>query len=115
VAGTRAGEVQDALIQGLNQEGFSISEDLSAATVLIKGLVKIEPLERGTADWKYVQWRAHFDMVDQAGGAVFGSVTKTGREGHLNLQQAENRAIRKIRGALITEITGEMRKYIISQ
>jgi hypothetical protein len=54
-------------------------------------------------------------MVDKEGGAVFGSVSKTGREGHLNLQQAENRAVRKIRKALTTEITEKMRRYIYSQ
>jgi len=115
VSGSRADEVQDALVQGLNQEGFSVSEDLNAANVLIRGTVEIKPLGRGTPDWKYVQWRAHFDMVDSKGGAVFGSVNKAGREGHLSLQQAENRAVRKIRKTLTTEIAQEIRKYIFSQ
>ncbi|MBW2311103.1 MAG: LPP20 family lipoprotein [Deltaproteobacteria bacterium] len=115
VTGSRGAEVQDALVQGLNQEGFSISEDVYAANVHIRGEVKISPLERGTADWKYVRWRAHFDMVDRAGGSVFGSFTRTGREGHLNLQQAEDRAVRKIRDTLIMEIAGEVRRYIFSK
>jgi hypothetical protein len=114
VTGTKAGEVQEALVRGLNQEGFSISEDLSAANVVIRGHVDIRPLDRGTAEWRYVRWRTHFDMVDNRGGSVFGSVIKTGREGHLTLQQAENRAIRKIRMDLTTEIAGEMRRYIFS-
>ena len=115
VTGNRGGEVQDALVQGLNQEGFSISEDVNAAHVHIGGAVEIRPMERGTAEWKYVRWRAHFDMVDKASGSVFGSFTRTGREGHLNLQQAEDRAVRKIRDTLTTEIAGEVRKYIFSQ
>ena len=115
VTGSRAGEIQEALVQGLNQQGFSISEDLGRASVLVRGAVEIEALDRGTPEWKYVRWRAHFDMVDKEGGAVFGSVSKTGREGHLNLQQAENRAVRKIRKALTTEITEKMRRYIYSQ
>jgi hypothetical protein len=115
VTGSRAGEIQEALIQGLNQQGFSISEDLTKAHVLVRGAVEIKALERGTPEWKYVQWRAHFDMVDRKGGSVFGSVSKTGRQGHVSLQQAENRAVRKIREALTTEITGKMRQYIFSQ
>ena len=115
VTGNRAGEIQEVLVQGLNQQGFSISKDLSRANVLVRGAVEIKALDRGTPKWKYVQWRAHFDMVDMKGGAVFGSVSKTGREGHLNLQQAENRAVRKIRKALTTEITEKMRRYIFSQ
>jgi hypothetical protein len=115
VAGSRANEIQDALVQGLNQQGFAISEDLSRAHVLVRGTVNIKPLERGTSDWKYVQWRTHFDMIDKTGESVFGSVNKSGREGHLNLSQAENRAVRKIQKALTTEIAEEMKRYIFSQ
>jgi len=115
VSGSRANEVQDALVQGLTQEGFSISEDASGANVFIKGAVEIRPIDRGAAQWKYVRWRAHFDMVDKAGGSVFGSITKTGREGHLNLQQAEDRAVREIRNTLTTEMAGEVKRYIFSQ
>ncbi|MBW2342024.1 MAG: LPP20 family lipoprotein [Deltaproteobacteria bacterium] len=115
VTGTRAGEIQDALLQGLNQQGFSVSEDLTRAQVLVRGTVEIKPLDRGASEWKYVQWRTHFDMVDKEGGAVFGSVNKTGREGHLNLAQAENRAVRKMRKTLATEIAVKMKRYIFSQ
>ncbi|HDH86808.1 MAG: hypothetical protein B6I32_00085 [Desulfobacterium sp. 4572_20] len=115
VKGSRADEVQDALVQGLNQQGFSISQDLNRVNVLVRGNVEIKPLKRGTSEWKYVQWRAYFDMVDKKCGSVFGSVNKTGRQGHLSLQQAENRAVRNIRKVLITEIAGEMKRYIFSQ
>ena len=83
--------------------------------MLVRGTVEIKALDRGTAEWKYVRWRTHFDLVDNAGGSVFGSVDKTGREGHLSIPQAENRAVRKIRKALTTEIVEEMRRYIFSQ
>jgi len=115
VKGSRADEVQNALLQGLNQQGFSISEDLNRAQVLVRGTVEIKPLDRGTSEWKYVQWRTHIDMVDKKGGAVFGSVNKTGREGHLNLAQAENRAVQKIQKALTTEIAQKVKGYIFSQ
>jgi hypothetical protein len=115
VKGSRADEIQDALLQGLNQQGFAISEDLNRAQVLVRGTVEIKALDRGTSEWKYVQWRTHFDMVDKKGGAVFGSVNKAGREGHLNLPQAESRAVRKIQKALTTEIAQKMKGYIFSQ
>jgi hypothetical protein len=115
VKGSRADEIQDALLQGLNQQGFAISEDLNRAQVLVRGTVEIRPLEGGASEWKYVRWRTHFDMVNKKGGAVFGSVNKTGREGHLNLPQAENRAVRKIQKALTTEIAQKMKGYIFSQ
>ena len=115
VTGSRADEIQDALLQGLNQQGFAISEDVNRAQVLVRGTVEIKPLDRGASEWKYVRWRTHFDMVDKKGGAVFGSVNKDGREGHLNLPQAENRAVRKIQKALTTEIAQKMKGYIFAQ
>jgi len=115
VTGTRSEEIMEALVLGINQQGFSISEDLSRADVLVRGTVAIEPFERGTSEWKYVQWRTHFDLVDQRGGAVFGSVNKRGREGHRSHLQAEDRAVRKIRKALTTHIAKEMTEYIFSQ
>jgi hypothetical protein len=115
VKGSRAEEIQEALVQGLNQQGFSIGEDLGRVNVLVRGSVEIKAVERGTPEWKYVQWRAHFDLVDKGGGSVFGSVNKTGREGHLSLSQAQDRAVRKIRKALTTKIAEEMRQYIFSQ
>ncbi|UCH00834.1 MAG: hypothetical protein JSU78_02420, partial [Deltaproteobacteria bacterium] len=115
VKGSRAVEIQEALVQGLNQQGFSIGEDLSRAKVLVRGAVEIKDLDRGTPEWKYVQWRTHFELVDKRGDSVFGSVNKTGREGHRSLPQAENRAVRKIRKALTTVIAEEMRQYIFSQ
>jgi hypothetical protein len=115
VKGSRAVEIQEALVQGLNQQGFSIGEDLSSAKVLVRGAVEIKVLDRGTPEWKYVQWRTHFELVDKRGDSIFGSVNKTGREGHRSLPQAENRAVRKIRKALTTVIAEEMRQYIFSQ
>ncbi len=115
IRGSRAEEVLEALVQGLNQQGFSVSEDVDRADVLVRGTVEIAPLDRGTPEWKYVQWRAHFDLVDQRGGRVFGSVNKTGREGHRSLAQAEDRAVRNLRKALATHIAREMTLYVFSQ
>jgi hypothetical protein len=117
VSGDRSVEVRDALIEGLNQEGFTVSDDLSKANVLIRGTVVIKSLDKGTAEWKYVEWRTHFELVDKKGGesSVFGSINKDGRQGHITLQQAENRAIGKIRTILIEKIAREVRRFIFFQ
>jgi hypothetical protein len=112
VEGSRADEIQEALIQGLNREGFSVCEDVGRATVLVRGTVEIKPIDRGTPEWKYVRWKTHFDLLDRRGGAVFGSIGKTGREGHVNLLQAEDRAVRKMQNILTTDIVRDITKYI---
>jgi len=113
VEGSRAGEIREALVEGLNREGFSICEDISRASVVVRGTVEIKPLDRGTPEWRYVRWKTHFDLVDQRGGAVFGSIGETGREGHLNLLQAEDRAVRKMQKILTTDIARDITKYLL--
>ena len=113
VEGSRADEIREALVQGLNLEGFSVCEDIGRASVLVRGTVEIKPIDRGTPEWKYVRWKTHFDLVDRRGGAVFGSIGKTGREGHVNLLQAEDRAVRKMQNILTTDIVRDITKYIL--
>ncbi|MBU4258078.1 MAG: LPP20 family lipoprotein [Proteobacteria bacterium] len=115
VKGDRAAEIHDALIEGLNRQGFSISEDFNRASVAVRGNVEIRPIEFGAQEWKYVRWRVYFDLIDQKGEAIFGSVSKTGREGHISLSQAEDRAVLKVKKILTEDIADDMTKYIFSQ
>ena len=115
VKGTRADEIQQALVEALNRKGFSIIKEIPRASVLARGTIDIQPIEQGASDWKFVRWKAYFDLVDQQGGAVFGSVQKSGKSGHLNLAQAEERAMRKMRKTLVEEISSDLTKYILSK
>lgn len=115
VKGTRSSDIREALVEALNKKGFSVSDDFARANVVVRGNVNIRPFEQGSSEWKFVRWKAYFDLVDQQGGAVFGSIKKTGKEGHLNISQAEERAVRKIRKILATDIADDITKYIYSQ
>jgi hypothetical protein len=115
VKGSRSAEIRQALVEALNQKGFSVSDDIDRASVLARGTVQINPIEQSGSDWQFVRWKAYFDLVDQQGGAIFGSVKKTGKEGHLTLLQAEERAVRKIQRILAADIAEDMTNYIFSQ
>jgi len=115
VKGTRASDIQEALVEALNKKGFSISSDYTKVSVMVRGNINIKPIDQRASEWKFVRWRAYFDLVDKQGGAVFGSIKKTGKEGHLSLSQAEERAVRKIQKVLATDIAEDMTKYIFSQ
>ena len=114
IKGSRAVEIQQSLIEALNQKGFSISEEIDNANVLARGTIEIKPIDQGASDWKFVRWQAFFELVDQKGGAVFGSVKRSGKAGHLTLAEAEARAIRKMRKALSTEISEDLANYILA-
>jgi hypothetical protein len=115
VEGTRSSDIREALVEALNKKGFSVSDDFANASVMVRGNVNIRPFEQGSSEWKFVRWKAYFDLVDQKGKAVFGSIKKTGKEGHLNVSQAEERAVRKIRKILATDIADDITKYIYFQ
>jgi hypothetical protein len=115
INGSRAKEIRQALVEALNQQGFSVSEDPSRASVLARGSVEINPIKQKASEWKFVRWKAYFDLVDQRGGAVFGSVKKSGREGHLSFPQAEERAVRKMHKILAAEIAEDMTNFIFTQ
>lgn len=114
VKGDRAAEVQQALTEALNQKGFSVSFNSAKADVFARGNVQIRPMDQGSAQWKFVRWKAYFDLVDRQGGVVFGSVQKSGKEGHVTISEAEERAVRKIRKVLAADISKDLSAYIFS-
>ena len=115
VAGNRADDVKEALVEGLNREGFSVCDNPFRASVIVDVDVKIQPIERGTPRWKNVKWKVFARLIDHVTGAGFGSVSKKGREGHLSLQQAEDRAVQAIRKSLTTDITKDITDYIFTR
>ncbi len=115
VQGSRADEVQRSLVEALNKKGFAVSEKIEHASVLARGRVEIKPIPQSQADWKFVRWSAYFDLVDRNGDAVFGSVQKSGKAGHLTTAQAEDRAVRSIRRSLAADISEDISNYILRQ
>ena len=115
VEGNHAAEVRRALTEAFNKKGFAVSEDSTRIALLARGTVDIQPVQREVVNWKFVRWNAYFDLVDREGGAVFGSVQKSGRVGHLTLPQAEDRALRTMQRDLAENIAEELSRYIFNR
>ena len=113
IGGFRADEIQRTLVEALNQKGFAISEEIQKTSVLLRGTIEIEPIKQGLSEWKFVRWKVYFDLVDRQDGAVFGSVQKSGKAGHLTHAQAEERAILKMRTILAEEISEDLINFIL--
>ena len=114
VRGGRADDVQQALTEALNQKGFAVSFNSTNAQVFARGNVQIKPIDQGSSQWKFVRWKAYFDLIDRQGGVVFGSVQKSGKEGHVTMSEAEERAVRKIRKILADDISRDLSAFIFS-
>jgi hypothetical protein len=113
ITGIRANEIRRTLVEALNQRGFSISEEIQKTSILVRGTAQIEPIEQSLSEWKFVRWKAYFELLDRQDGAVFGSVQKSGKAGHLSQAQAEERAIQKMQTILAEEISEDLIKYIL--
>ncbi|MBI5198010.1 MAG: LPP20 family lipoprotein [Nitrospirae bacterium] len=111
VEGPYPDRIRSALIEGLSHEGFSVQSgpDIpEEIDLLIQGVVTLEMSE--APPWKFIRWTLRIDLTDSRKGKIIGSLIRNGKEGHLTIAQAEEKAVLKIRnefaGALGDQITG---------
>ena len=114
VTGSRAADIKSALIEVLNNEGFTVGGTPNP-DVLIRVNVKIEPLDRADPQWKWALWSLSLEMTDAANGKIFGSYQKTDRESHLTWQSAQERAVRAVNIALKEEVGAKVRSYLLGK
>lgn len=112
VTGAGSERIGRSLIEALTQKGFAVTERASQARLLARGAVAMEVDTGIESTWKFVRWRVHFDLMDAREETIFASVGRSGREGHLTVPQAEQRALRKIEAALTGEIAGRLDDFI---
>lgn len=115
VDGPGADEVGQAIVEALNRRGFAVCEEIEKASILARGMIEIDALPRNATGWIFVRWRAFFDLIDRDGGAIFSSVQKSGKTGHLTLNHAENRAVGYMRQVLAAEISENLSRYIMTR
>ncbi len=115
ISGPYKNQIKNALTEGMTQLGFVFNPNPSRASVLIKGNVSLEPADIPHKTWKFMRWSVDFEMIDRRSGKVFGSVTSSGREGHITQSEAEKRAVRKMKKKLTDEVGAEVSDYIFGQ
>jgi hypothetical protein len=115
VSGDHSGEIAKSLSEGLTREGFVLTNNTKQAGVTVMGKVTIDPLDHPDKKWRYVRWQTVFELMDQSNQTVFGTLTDSGREGHLNFKQAANRAMMKIQKELLPKVSKDVRSYIFGQ
>ena len=115
VSGDHSGEIKKSLSEGLTREGFVLTNNAKQAGVAVKGKVTIKPLDHPDNKWKYVRWQTVFELMDQSNQTVFGTLTNSGREGHLSFEQAATRAMMKIQKELLPKVSKDVRSYIFGQ
>lgn len=115
VAGDKGSAVRKALIEGLNREGFSVLKEngeTALADMLIIGEAAVWKADIPDPKWRYVRWCADFQLIDAKNGKTFGNISRSGKEGHLTLSEAENRAMRIMQKEIVSAITGQAANFI---
>ncbi len=108
-------DVRSSVIEGLAKEGFSIEEkgDSENLDILVRGRVSFENADM--PQWKYVRWNITVDIINQSNGRVFGSLTRQGREGHINFRDAEDRALRSLKKDILSELNQHLVSFIYGE
>lgn len=115
VSGPYHAGIRSAILEGLTKEGFSLEEsgDPSKIDVLVKGNVNFKKAD--LPRWKIVRWSISVDLINHKNGKIFGSLTKHGREAHLNFSEAEKKAVRALQKKVVDELGALMVSFIYGQ
>ena len=127
VLGAQAEMVRKSIIEGLNREGMSVQgalagggfEDIEEGPkkpdILIKGEVSIWMADIPDPTWKYVRWCADFQVIEIKGKKIMGVVAKSGKEGHLTVDEAELKSLRSMQPELISALAKDVASYIFGE
>lgn len=120
VFGDHAEPVQRALTEGLIREGVQVitetaGKEEAPAELIVRGTVRLFPIEVKDPHFKYVRWCSDFDVVEAGSGRVVGAVMRGGKEGHLTEREATAKALRVIQHEVSTDVARAIAAHIFGE
>ena len=120
MTGDQAEPVERALIEGLSREGFSIAKDNGgswpiAPELLVKGAVRLRPLDVNDPQFRYVRWCTDAVIVDVPAQRIIGAVSKGGKEGHLTDGEARAKAVRVMQQEFSSDLARAIAGHIYGE
>ncbi len=128
VTGDQVEPAQRALIEGLLKEGLQVTSrpwsgerslggDSSgpAPELLLRGVVRVWPVDVGDPQFKYVRWCSDFEVVDLTSQRVVGALSKGGKEGHLSDREATAKAVRVMQQEFSTDVAKAIAAHIYGE
>jgi len=126
VSGDHVEPVQRALSEGLIREGLRVTT-LSAGPdagitgmqvdpeLLIRGMVRVWPIDVRDPQFIYVRWCSDFEVVDLAGQQVVGAISKGGKEGHLSEREATAKVLRVMQQDLSMDVAKAIAAHVYGE
>ncbi|MCL2064174.1 MAG: hypothetical protein FWG98_07365 [Candidatus Cloacimonetes bacterium] len=100
VSGDENDRIQRAFTESLNSRGFRTSDSAVGQYTLYVSFV-LENIESASSRFQYVRYVLNYSLRNSIGVELFSS-SENGREGHLNVSEARNRAIQIVERSIGT-------------
>ena len=129
VTGDQAEPVQRALTEGLLKEGLQvtsrplgrgsfgrrwISADRSPE-LLVRGVVRVWPIDVRDPQFKFVRWCSDFEVVDLTSQRVVGALSKGGKEGHLSEREATAKVVRVMQQEFSADVAKAIAAHVYGE
>jgi hypothetical protein len=128
VTGDQIEPVQRALTEGLLKEGLQVTSrpwggDRSMAgdsggpspELLVRGLVRVWPIDVHDPQFKFVRWCSDFEVVDLTSQRVVGALSKGGKEGHLSDREATAKVVRVMQQAFSSDVAKAIAAHVYGE
>ncbi|MBI3357865.1 MAG: LPP20 family lipoprotein [Nitrospirae bacterium] len=120
VSGDHAEPIQRALMEGLIREGLHVTTKTASGEgmspeLLVRGTVRLFPIEVHDPQFKYVRWCSDFDVVEMAAQRVVGAVARGGKEGHLTEREATAKTLRVIQQEFSSDVAKAIAAHIYGE
>ena len=120
-------QIRRALLEGLSREGLlSVSHESKSssskestnstngaeADLLIQGTAKLWKVDLPDPLFVYVRWCSDIQVIEQAKQRIVGIVSRSGREGHITLDEANARASKVMQAAVTSDVARTLSLFI---
>jgi hypothetical protein len=120
VSGDHAEPVGRALAEGLIREGLHVTtksegEKAGSPELIVRGTVRLFPIEVRDPHFKYVRWCSDFEVVEPGTRRVVGATAHGGREGHLTEREATAKTLRVMQQELSSVVAKAIAAHIFGE
>ena len=127
VTGDQVEPVQRALTEGLIKEGLHVTSIPGMESqvgrsgtgptpeLLVRGMVRVWPIDIRDPQFVYVRWCSDFEVVDVMSQQVVGAISKGGKEGHLSEREATAKVIRVMQQDMSDDVAKAIAAHVYGE
>lgn len=83
--------------------------------LLVRGMVRVWPIDIRDPQFVYVRWCSDFEVVDVMSQQVVGAISKGGKEGHLSEREATAKVIRVMQQDMSADVAKAIAAHVYGE